>query len=285
MKKIEAIICDMDGTLLNSKGEISDITKDFLIKAQEAGTKLILASGRPTNAMIHYSKLLEMDKHHGLLVSFNGACVIDVESMETVYTQDLGTDISKKMLKHLENFDVMPMIYNNNYMFVNDVYAPDINLGNYFNGELTSINVIKHESRNGNFLLSEIENLADHVDFPVYKILIAGDPDYLIENHKAIAEPFANDINSVFSAPFYYEITHNNVDKGITLDKVFNDLNINKENTVGFGDGHNDISLLKAVGIGVAMDNAVAEVKEIADAHTLSNVEDGIVSFLSKYYK
>ena len=64
---------DVDGTLTNSQKVITPKTKETLLKAQEAGVKLILASGRPTSGLVDLAKELEMDKHNGLLVAFNGS--------------------------------------------------------------------------------------------------------------------------------------------------------------------------------------------------------------------
>jgi len=82
--KVKVIVLDIDGTLLNSEKRISDLTKNALIQAQENGVKIILASGRPTVGMLALTKELEMDKHHGLIVTFNGFPVFNFQSHENL---------------------------------------------------------------------------------------------------------------------------------------------------------------------------------------------------------
>ena len=96
-------------------------------------------------------------------------------------------------------------------------------------------------------------------------------------------EPFKDKLNCMFTAPFYFEFTAKNIDKAKALDTVLKPLNITADEVIAFGDGHNDISIVKYAGIGVAMENAVSDLKEIADEITLSNEQDGIAESLKKH--
>lgn len=275
---IKAIVLDIDGTLLNDQKEISEKTKDSLLRAQESGVKVVLASGRPLAAMLKFSKELNMEQHHGLLLSNNGACVTDCSTTETLFSQSISDEVGKEILAHLENFEVKPMIANNDYMYVNNVYdcmitAPPHGLKN----------IIEYESRSGNFKLCEVDNLAAFVDFPLHKILIAGEPDYLSQNWKEIMRPFEGRVNGFFSAPFYFEFADKGIDKAYALDKSLQPLGIKPENVISFGDGENDTSIIAYAGIGVAMGNAIDSLKESANEITLSNNEDGIAHLLAKY--
>ena len=87
----------------------------------------------------------------------------------------------------------------------------------------------------------------------------------------------------MFTAPFYFEITAKDIDKAKALETVLKPLNIKQDEIIAFGDGHNDISIIKYAGIGVAMENAVPDLKEIADEITLSNNQDGIAETLIKH--
>ena len=101
---VRVIIMDVDGTLMNSQKELSPKTKETLIRAEKAGAILILASGRPTSGLLDLAKELEMDKHHGLLVSYNGSKVIDCETMETLFNQALSVEEGKAVLEHMKSF-------------------------------------------------------------------------------------------------------------------------------------------------------------------------------------
>lgn len=280
---INTIVLDLDGTLLNSKKEISPKTKAALLKAQQAGIKLILASGRPTPAMTQIAKQLEMDKHHGFLISFNGASVIDCEDNTVLFDQHIDRDTAKALFRHLENFDVIPMISNKNYLYVNDVYNNEINPRSHIENDGSTMNIIQYESRPAHYSLREMTSFAEEVDFDLHKILVAADPVYLLENHKAIDEPFRDHLSCVFSAPFFYEFTDKGVDKGNTMNRVLGPLGIKPENVMALGDGHNDKTLIQYAGLGIAMGNAEDEVKAIAKDVTASNDEDGIAKAIMKY--
>ncbi|WP_271000643.1 Cof-type HAD-IIB family hydrolase [Listeria seeligeri] len=271
---IEAIILDIDGTLLSDNKEITPNTKKALITAQQNGVKLILASGRPTTAMHLYAEQLEMAKYHGLIVSYNGAKVIDCQTNEELFSQALPIAEGKAVLEHMKQFDVKVMIDKDDYMYVNNVY----NCFVPYRGE--EINIIEYESRGGNFKLCEKDDLADFLDYPISKILTAGDPTYLQENYQAMMAPFKDSLNCVFTADFYFEFTAQGIDKAKALDTVLKQMGISAENLIAFGDGHNDITMVRYAGTGVAMQNAVPELKEAANTVTLSNNEDGIAHLL-----
>lgn len=271
---IKVIIMDVDGTLTNSKKQITPKTKEMLIAAQNKGIKLVLASGRPVSGLIGLAKELEMEKHHGLLVSFNGSKVVDCQTKEVLFNQTMRIEDAREVLEHMKNFKVYPMIDKGNYLFVNDVYKGMITYQN------EKIDIIQYEVRGGNFKLCEIEDLSSFVDFPLNKILTAGDPEYLNEHYQDMMEPFKERLNCMFTAPFYFEFTAKGIDKAKALDSVLKPMGFQQEEMVAFGDGDNDATMLSYAGIGVAMDNAQDSLKKIADKITLSNEEDGIAVML-----
>ena len=277
MGDLRVIIMDVDGTLTNSKKIITKKTKDALIKAQEAGVLLIIASGRPTSGLTDFAKELKMDENHGLLVSFNGSKVVDCQTNEVLFNETMSVEQGQAVLEHMKNFNVKPMIDKGDYMFVNDVF------NSYIQYEGKPFNVIQYESRGGKFKLCEKEDLAAFADYPLNKILTAGDPEYLQEHYKEMMEPFKDTLNCMFTGPFYFEFTAQGIDKAKALDTVLIPMGYKREEMIAFGDGQNDISLIKYAGIGVAMANAVDDLKAAADKVTLSNEEDGIAYALNEY--
>ncbi|WP_050637257.1 Cof-type HAD-IIB family hydrolase [Candidatus Stoquefichus sp. SB1] len=275
---IKVIIMDVDGTLTNTQKVITPKTKEALLKAEEQGAILVLASGRPTSGLLDIAKELKMDQHHGLLVSYNGSKVIDCETMETLFNQALSVEEGKAVLEHMKKFEkVRPMIDKGEYMFVNNVYDNMIQ----FNG--APFDVIQYESRGGKFKLCEVDDLAEFVDFELNKILTTSDPEYLQAHYQEMMEPFKETLSCMFTGPFYFEFTAQGIDKAKALDTVLIPKGYKKEEMIAFGDGHNDASMVRYAGTGVAMANAVQDLKDIADEVTLSNDEDGIAVTLAKY--
>ena len=279
MSNIKVIIMDVDGTLTNSKKVISKKTKDALIKAQKVGVLLILASGRPTSGLMDFARELEMDKNNGLLVSFNGSKVINCQTNGVLFNETMSVEYGQAVLEHMKKFDVKPIIDKGDYMYVNDVFNNQIN----YNG--SPFNIIEYESRGGKFKLCEVDDLSAFADYPLNKILTAGESEYLKSHYKEMMEPFKDTLTCMFTAPFYFEFTAKGIDKAKALDAVLIPMGYKKEEMIAFGDGHNDASMVKYAGVGVAMANAVDDLKSIADEVTLSNEEDGIAYTLSKYIK
>ncbi|EUJ38033.1 Cof-type HAD-IIB family hydrolase [Brochothrix campestris] len=271
---LAAIILDMDGTLLNEQQQISEETRKSLIAAQQQGMQLVLASGRPTKAMFAYAAELQMDRYDGLLVSYNGSKVTDYATKAVLFDETIAVPTAKAVLEHLKQFDVKVMIERGDYIYVNDVYNQAIQ------HEGTTYNVFEHEARSGDYRLCEAPDLAVMLDFDLNKIVVAAEQAYLLAHHEAIYAPFKESLNAMFTAPFYFEFTAQHIDKAAALAAVLEPRGITPAQMVAFGDGLNDVSMLTYVGTGVAMGNAVAELKEIATTVTKSNNEDGIAQML-----
>lgn len=277
MRDLKVIVMDVDGTLTNNKKVITEKTKLALFKAQENGSILILASGRPVSGLMDIAKELKMNENHGLLVSYNGSKVVDCETNKILFNETMTVEEGQAVLEHMKNFNVKPMIDKDDYMYVNNVFDNEIN----YNGKI--INIIEYESRGGKFKLCEKDDLAAFATYPLNKILTAGDPEYLKNNYKKMMEPFKDNLSCMFTSDFYFEFTAKGIDKAKALDSVLSPMGYKPENIIAFGDGQNDASMIKYAGIGVAMANAVDELKNVADEVTLSNEDDGIAYTLNKY--
>lgn len=277
MRDLKVIVMDVDGTLTNNKKVITEKTKLALFKAQENGSILILASGRPVSGLMDIAKELKMNENHGLLVSYNGSKVVDCETNKILFNETMTVEEGQAVLEHMKNFNVKPMIDKDDYMYVNNVFDNEIN----YNGKI--INIIEYESRGGKFKLCEKDDLAAFATYHLNKILTAGDPEYLKNNYKKMMEPFKDNLSCMFTSDFYFEFTAKGIDKAKALDSVLSPMGYKPENIIAFGDGQNDASMIKYAGIGVTMANAVDELKNVADELTLSNEDDGIAYTLNKY--
>lgn len=276
---LKAIVLDLDGTLLNGEKLISSRTKAKLIEAQEKGIKVILASGRPTKSILKYAEELELLKHDGFIISNNGAYVYDLKKEEIIFGQPISFEMKNKIINHLNQFDVVWMVDQGETMMVNDAFFDiDYELPPGYSS------IVHFETRIGNFKVKEVEDYLEEIDQPVYKILVGGNPAYLQEHEEAIRAPFKNDVNLVFSAPYYMDYAALGIDKGNALAESLPKLGILPEQTISFGDGYNDRTLIEYAGVGVAMANAVPEILDLADAVTTSNDVDGIAEFLDQYF-
>ena len=270
------ILLDIDGTLTNSQKQISPKTKQALLTAQASGITLALCSGRPEQGLYRWAEELDMTSHGGLLVCYNGGKVVNCQTGEVLFDQPIAAEDARAVLEHLKQFRVVPMVAHGEYMYVTDVFDHDLNLPE-------PVNIMRYEARGNGYLMCEVRDLAEFVDFPLNKILTFGQPEYLQAHWQEMAAPFAGRLNAMFTAPFYFEFTAQDVDKAAALHSALSPLGYAPEEMIAFGDAQNDISMLEYAGIGIAMGNADAAVKEIADEVTAGNDEDGIALALYRH--
>lgn len=273
---IKAILLDIDGTLTNDKKQITPRTRDALKAAQASGAVLVLASGRANMGLTGFADVLDMRHHNGIFVCFNGAKALNYQTGEVYFQQTLTVDQGKRVLEHMQRFDVCPIYDKDDHMYLENAFFT-ITRGS------EPWHIAEYEAHNNNYLLCEVANNAEFLTWELNKILVAGQPEYLQEHWKEMAAPFEGELSSMFTAPFYYEFTPLGVDKTRALKETFAALGIARDEVIAFGDAQNDQSMIEWSGIGVAMGNAVDEVKEVADYVTLSNNDDGIAAALEHF--
>lgn len=271
---IKAILLDVDGTLTNDEKDITPRTRDALLKAQEKGVILVLASGRTANGLSRYAAELDMPHNNGVLVCFNGAKSLNCQTGHTYFEQSLTVEEGKAVLEHMKQFDVAPVIDRGEYMYVNDAFFTIERDGKPWH-------IIEYEAHSNNYLLQESHDLAALADWRINKILTAGQPEYLQEVWQEMAAPFEGKLSSMFTAPWYFEFTPLGVDKVRALTDTFEVLGIDSSEVISFGDAPNDLTMIKWAATGVAMGNAAEEVRAHADYVTGTNNEDGIADALA----
>ena len=264
MKKI--ISLDIDGTLYTSDKKISAETKAALLRAQEKGCILVLASGRPTAGLVPIAQQLSMEKFHGMLLAYNGGVVIDLTTGEKIYSNIIPNALAKKLLRHLENFNVNPIVDDGATIFTTDPESFQV----------------PYESSSNHLKIQTVANVHDAVDFSPAKVLIAAPAEILSADTEKIAAPFKGELDFVLSAPFYLEATPKGVNKADALKTACETLKIPAADIIAFGDAQNDIPMLKLAGTAVAMGNACDELKKIASFVTDTNDRDGIARALEK---
>lgn len=261
------LVLDIDGTLTNSKKEITERTKEAVIDTMKRGHKVILASGRPTYGMRRYEKELMLDENGGYLLSFNGGRIVDCATGKVVYQRIMPPEVIKGLYDFAMEHDCGLISYENE----------SIILGTRMD------DYIAIESRINGMEVKPVEDFVSYIDFDINKCLMTAPPEQAEKYVEQLNKMYGDKLSIYRSEPFFIEIMPQNVDKASSLDHKLDSVGLYRENTICCGDGFNDISMIKYAGVGVAMANAQEPVKEAADFITESNDKDGIVVVIDKF--
>jgi len=117
----------------------------------------------------------------------------------------------------------------------------------------------------------------------IIKVMFIDEPEILSAAIKKIPQEFYQKYTVVKSAPYFLEFLHIKANKGLGVKKLAEKLNIKKEEVICIGDAGNDTHMVEYAGLGVAMGNAVQELKDIADFVTLSNEEHGVAHVIDRF--
>lgn len=261
------IALDMDGTLLTTDKRVSEKNKAAIKAAEANGVKIVLASGRPIIGITKYLNELDLLKDEDYVLSFNGGLVQNTKTQEIVSKLPLKGKDLKNIYKVSKELNI------------------NIHAFSAKDGLITpkSSQYTEHEATiNGiEINIKDFNDVDDEED--IIKVMMI-DPQEILDPaiEKLPAEVYEK--YSVFkSAPFFLEFTNKEVDKGLGLKKLGEYLGIKKEEIIACGDAGNDLSMVKYAGLGVAMGNAIKEVKEVANFITTSNDEDGIANVIEKF--
>ena len=264
--KYRLIAMDLDGTLNNDRKQIDAPTRDALMRCQASGIRLVLASARPLPGLYRERDALDIAEYGGILMAYNGGAIVDAATGEMLYAMTMDREAARDVLRFLETLPVTPILDDGARFYVTsrDGYMVD------------------YECFNNRMTCSEVENLAGWLPFSPNKILMSTDPSGIRDVQVKIAAFLPAELSVVQTAPFYLEVIPSSVNKGEGLRGACRALHIDPSEAIAFGDSENDIEMLKAAGMGVAMGNADEAVKRAADMVTLSNNENGIAAALEK---
>lgn len=287
---VKLIAMDMDGTLLTSNNIISEKTKEALWKAQEKGVRLVLASGRSFCRLLDYAKELKMDQYGGFLLEVNGLIIYDLKDnqrfvrkqLELNDIRDLFTYFSKWDVEFMAQFDDGMFDYNpENVLQEKAIYRKEHHIPDDYPWTGGAFSLLS-DHRKGYPHLHTITSY-EEVDRSVNKVSIT----YYEEIMEKVSEAAKVDLGDRYwvgrTTPKWLEIMPKGITKASGLEVLSKKLGISMNEIMAFGDGENDIEMLQSVGIGIAMGNAMKEVKAIADDVTLTNNEDGIAQAIHKY--
>lgn len=258
------IAMDLDGTLNNDEKRITEQTRLALMKAQQNGIRLALASARPSPGLFRERDVLQMQEYGGLLMSYNGGRIVDAADGQVLFETAMDPEETRMVLRQLERLPVTPILDDGVQFYVTDKNGYKVD----------------YECRNNNMVCTEVGNLAEFLSFAPIKILMSVLPEQIAEVQAEIASFLPPSLTVVQTAAFYLEVIPSVINKGQGIRDICRVLGISPAEVIAFGDAQNDIPMLQEAGMGVAMGNASDTVKATADYVTLSNNEDGIAAAL-----
>lgn len=267
----KVLVLDIDGTLTDSKKEITPKTKTAIMQLQEQGVTVVIASGRPTYGVMPMAKALELDRYGGYILCFNGGRILNCQTKEVIFEQTLPQGCLGRLEAMAKENQCEIMSYEGNCVISSCPTDPFIVI----------------ESRINHLPIRGIQSLADYdtrKGFTANKCIVTAEGDYLATVEPKFVEAFGKELNIFRSEPFFLEIMPQHVDKAYSLSKLLEHLGYTKEEMVACGDGFNDLSMIQYAGMGVAMANAQEPVKKAADFVTLSNDEDGVAYAIEKLF-
>lgn len=263
------LICvDLDGTLLNSRGYISETNKKAIRDALDHGVEVAIVSGRPNCFTTRIIKQIDMRMGH---VTFNGA-YYRIAGKQKYFP--IAFDTVKKIAAIAKKYDVRIYFKNKNLAIVTKDDPGILDYDNY-----------KEETA-----------LKDRLDFH-YDVDAA---TYFETQYMDVLKIFAWDSNrdalskaakeiseldhiNFYEYADYFELSSNQTSKGKAILSVAEELNIKPEEIMCIGDNYNDVPMFQIGATSVAMKNADEKIKQMCDIVTLSNDDNGVAYAINKY--
>lgn len=260
------VVLDLDDTLLRHDLTISDRTRDALMRAQRQGVRVVLASGRPTGAIWRYAQELEIARHGGYIISFNGAVVTDCATEQPIFQQALPKEIIHELFDHSVEHGAHILSY------VDDqIVTARANEWADIEQKLTGMD------------MREAPDFKGAIQRDAIKVILLQEPAYLKQVSEKLRPLVQDRMNMVISKPYFLEFTDKGIDKRFSLAMLCEKLEILPSEVMAIGDSYNDVGMIQFAGIGICMANGPADVQAIADHVTESNMDDGIAVALDRF--
>ena len=251
--KYKLLVLDVDGTLLNNQKEISPRTLAALLKVQQMGVHIVLASGRPTNGVMPIAEKLELNHYGGYILSYNGGQIINVQTGELLFEKRIDPEWVPYFEKKAKKNDFAIFTYHKDFILTD---KPD----NKYVIQEANLNKMQ---------IVGVDNFAEAVDFPPCKCMLASDDEEALiglENHWK--KRLDGVLDAFRSEPYFLEVVPQFIDKGNTLGVLMTKLSVSPEEVIAIGDGVCDVTMLQLAGVGIAMGNAEDSVKACVDKTT-----------------
>ena len=184
------LVLDLDGTLTNSKKEITPFTRETLLQAQEKGLHLVLASGRHTYGIVPLAEELNIKQYGGFILSFNGGKVIDLMTDKVLFEQALPPDIVPVLYNRSKEAGLAILSYN----------------GKYILSEHPENKYVQYESFLTKMKIKATDDFLRDLHQPADKCLVVGEPEMLVPLEEKLRQELGKRINVYRSEAFYLEL-------------------------------------------------------------------------------
>lgn len=298
--KIKAICLDLDNALLDSRGRLTQHTKDTLLAFQEQGGKLILCSSRPVSALEPYGDELEMWSHNGWYAGLSGSQIGCARTGEIMEQKCLSRSEARDILHTLEDiqhikdyefverFSPEQLLQILRYTF--DSFREDANRTAYniliYHGDELYAKRAEYfaavERLKAQLDLQVDSQLARRLQFDPNKMLVCGEPQFISELYLPISSALLS-YEVVLAEPGKVEITSKGVHVGSALKKIQETEHVSPEETAAFIGRPADASLISQAGWAIAMQNAVNLLNQPLADEAPDQDHDGVATFIEAH--
>lgn len=263
------LVLDIDGTVTNSDKKVLEKTRKSIIRLQEKGVLVALASGRAPKGVFPIAEELEFQHFGNYILSFNGAKIINFKTRECVYEKCLPPHIPARLYNDALKYQLGILTYADDILIAGT--EPD--------------SYMALESKISDMPIEFHKDFQAVVNFPVNSCLLTGTPEDIEAIEPVFSHKYFHETEIFRSEPCFLEVVPKNVDKAYSLKYLLRILQIPPEEVVCCGDSFNDITMIQFAGLGVAMANAQDELKIVANYVTKNdNNHDGIAEVIEKFF-
>lgn len=263
--RIDLIVSDIDGTILNTEHQVTPELKEVLGAVTTAGIPFVLTSARSPLAMAHIRDELGLKTP---LTAYNGAYISEYQTEKALYSLPLDFTEANKVIQlaHRRYPEIAINMYAGDRWLV-----PKRNQWVQLEEKITKMEA--EELDLPRFLAEEPE---------IHKVLFIGDKEPLAELERSIGNLVLLESGQYRSKENYLEFTHKKVSKALALEQVAAYYQVDLAHTLAIGDHDNDVSMIGAAGVGIAMGNASEAARKKADFITADNNHNGVAVVLKQ---
>lgn len=288
MYKLVAI--DLDGTMLNSYGMVTENTKKAIKDTINKGTEVIIASGRPIDSIKTIAKEIGSENY---FIAGNGALIYDIKKDEIIYEKFMNKQKVLEIIKICEENSIAYNIYTEKTIIAkglkyNVLYYYKENLKKE-ESKKTNITIVEDvyeyikSLENEKFLkITVCDKTKSVFNSIIRKLRTVEDIDVLDVLHmsRKMIKQGTEDVPIEY---YYTEISLKDVDKWNAIEYLAEKMNISRDEIIAIGDNINDKEMIENAKVGIAMGQSTPVITEIADFVTTNNNEDGVAKALEKY--